>query len=108
MNKSEKRKLYRLSDNVHNSAFMGSRIRALKIREDLEQALLKNPEVEIDFANINIGQSFADELIGVLVLKHGPDILRKLIFKNCSDIVKTTIQFVVTDRYDEFIRKRAH
>lgn len=107
MRKEELRNTYFLSKKSDSNSFIGSRDRAFKMRQDLEKMLEKG-EVEVDFSNVNIGQSFADELIGVLVLQHGPDILTKLIFKNCSDVVRTTIEFVVADRYDEFVRKKSH
>jgi hypothetical protein len=88
--------------------FVGTRLAAHDLRSRLEQLLAANVEVEIDFTGVRVSQSFADELIGLALLRHGPDVLQKVIFKGCSDSVRAVIEFVITDRYDEYIRTRAH
>jgi len=57
---------------------------------------------------VNISQSFADELVGALLLRQTPAVLERLVFKGCSDSVKAVIEFVVADRYDEYVRTRSH
>ena len=79
-----------------------------KLRERLEVALLASREVELIFNGTDPGLSFADELVGVMLLQHGPDILKRLVFKGCSNSVKALIEFVVADRYDEYMATRAH
>ena len=88
--------------------FIGSRLRARSVREQVEVLLGNDGDVVIDFQGVGISQSFADELVGVLLLYKGPDILNRLVFKSCSDSVKAAIEFVVADRYDEFVRTRSH
>lgn len=88
--------------------FLGTRIRASELREKLEVLLANATEVEIDFSGVTVSQFFADELVGVMLLQHGPDILTRLVFKGCSNSVKDLIEFVVADRYDEYMATRAH
>lgn len=95
--------------NVHAGlAFLGSRHVARQLREQVESLLQKAQEVEIDFYGVNISQSFADELVGVLILQHTPDVLKRVIFKGCSESVKAILAFVVADRHDEFVRMQSH
>ena len=48
---------------------------AAPIREELEITLAQvGAEVILDFSGISATQSFVDELVGMLVLRHGPDI----------------------------------
>lgn len=91
-----------------NVPFLGTRIRAREVRDQLEIMLANAHEIEVNFAGVNISQSFADELVGVMLLQHGPDILKRLVFKGCSSSVKGLIEFVVADRYDEYMATRAH
>ena len=88
--------------------FLGTRVRARELRDELEVMLANATEVEINFSGVTISQSFADELVGVMLLQHGPDILKRLVFKGCSNSVKGLIEFVVADRYDEYMATRAH
>lgn len=81
---------------------LGTRPLALPIRDTIEAALAADAleKVEIDFEGTNPTQSFVDELIGVLVLEHGPKILQRLVMKNCTDSVKSILHFVVSARID--------
>ena len=82
----------------------GSRASAFKLRERLEILLESNKnfnEVSVDFGNQNATQSFVDELIGVLILKYSPNIIKKLIFKGCNQNTKSVIQFVIVDRSNQ-------
>ena len=88
--------------------FLGTRVRARELREKLEVLLANAAEVEVNFSGVTVSQSFADELVGVMLLQHGPDILTRLVFKGCSNSVKGLIEFVVADRYDEYMATRAH
>ena len=91
-----------------NLPFMGTRVFARELRSQLEMRLAESAEVEVSFDGVSISQAFADELVGVMLLQHGPDILKRLVFKGCSDSVKGLIEFVVADRYDEYMATRAH
>ncbi len=108
MRKEENRQIYQISKRAQSNQFLGSRDLALQIRNEVESLLAAGHEVEINFSNIAISHSFADELVGVLLLQNGPTVLEKIIFRDCVDSVKAAIQFVVADRYDEFVKTRAH
>jgi hypothetical protein len=53
-------------------------------------------------------QSFIDELLGILILKHGPDITQRLVFKGCADDIKEIISFVVSTRTEDYQKKNQH
>jgi hypothetical protein len=92
----------------HTSGRMlGVRVSALPLREQIEKFIANGQEVTLDFSGVEATQSFVDELIGVLVVTHGPSLLDRVIFKGCSPTVKGIVQFVVSDRTDQFI-KAAH
>lgn len=86
-----------------------SRMVAAPVREEVEINLSQvGAEVVLDFSGISATQSFVDELIGVLVLRHGPDILSRIVFKGCSGDVRAIIEFVVADRCDQYIKSNTH
>lgn len=97
-----------LNQHAHGH-LVGSRMAAAPVREELEITLAQvGAEVILDFSGISTTQSFVDELVGVLVLRHGPDILSRIVFKGCSDDVRAIIEFVVADRCDQYIKQRSH
>lgn len=86
--------------------FLGSRFRARELREELGNLLTHADEVVLDFTGMkSTTQSFIDELVGVLVLQHGPDIVQRLVFKGCADDIKEILNFVVSSRADDFLAK---
>lgn len=87
---------------------VGARATAAPLREQVEEALVQGSEVVFDFAAVEVTQSFIDELVGVLILRHGPEILGRLIFKACSDDVRAIIEFVAADRCDQYIKAHSH
>ena len=87
---------------------VGARFNAAQLREQVEIDLAHGAEVAFDFSGVEATQSFIDELVGVLILRHGPDILSRLIFKSCSDDVQAIIEFVATDRCDQYIKQHSH
>jgi hypothetical protein len=88
---------------------VGSRVSATPVREELEIALAQaDADVVLDFTGVSATQSFIDELVGVLVLRTGPDVLSRIVFKGCSDDVRAIIEFVVTDRCDQYIKAHTH
>ncbi|HJX11328.1 MAG TPA: STAS-like domain-containing protein [Candidatus Binatia bacterium] len=88
---------------------MGSRFRARELREEMEQVLAHADEVVLDFTGMKSAtQSFVDELVGVLILKHGPDIVQRLVFKGCAEDIKEIVGFVVSTRTDDFTKKNQH
>jgi anti-anti-sigma regulatory factor len=93
---------FTLSKRVAPERFLGTRHRALAIRDELESLLAKHGEVVLDFSGVEATQSFLDELLGVLVLERGPDIVEQLVFRGCSEDVKETINFVLGDRIEQY------
>lgn len=87
---------------------VGVRSTAMPLREQVEEVLAQGVEVVLDFSSVDVTQSFVDELLGVLILRHGPDILDRLIFKSCMDDVRAIIEFVAADRCDQYISSHSH
>lgn len=87
---------------------VGARLTAVPLRVQVEETLAQGAEVVFDFSSVEATQSFIDELVGVLVLRHGPDVLDRLIFKSCSDDVRAIIEFVAADRCDQYIKSHSH
>lgn len=81
-----------------SSNFLGTRYKGREIRLDLESLLKTDDQIIIDFKDIEFTQSFIDELLGVLVVTSGSEILDKFIFKGCSDNSKEIIKFVIGER----------
>ncbi|MBK9161632.1 MAG: STAS-like domain-containing protein [Nitrosomonadales bacterium] len=97
-----------LNQHAHGH-MVGSRMAAAPVRDEIEIILAQvGAEVVLDFSGISATQSFVDELVGVLVLRHGPDILSRIVFKGCSDDVRAIIEFVVADRCDQYIKANTH
>jgi hypothetical protein len=86
----------------------GMRTAAVPVRDQAEAALAQGGDVVLDFAGVAVTQSFVDELVGSLILRHGPEILQRIVFKNCSDDTRAIIEFVAIDRCDQYLRSRAH
>jgi len=87
---------------------VGARSTAMPLREQVEEILTQGAEVVFDFTSVGVTQSFIDELVGVLILRHGPDVLGRLTFKSCSDDVRAIIEFVAVDRCDQYIKLHSH
>lgn len=86
----------------------GVRAMAVSTRQRAEEILAGGQEVVFDFAGIEVTQSFVDELVGHLILRDGPDLLDRIIFKNCSSDTRAIIEFVVADRADQYLKAHAH
>lgn len=84
------------------SKTMGIRALAVAIRHEAEKALLEGQEVIFDFSGVSVTQSFVDELIGAVILREGPSVLLKMLFKGCSDDVRAILRFVTSDRTEQF------
>ena len=77
--------------------------------EEVQRLLASADEVVLDFTGMKSAtQSFVDELVGVLVLKHGPDIVQRLVFKGCAEDIKEILGFVVSSRSEDFLKKNQH
>jgi hypothetical protein len=86
---------------------MGTRSLAKPLREKVEKSLDQGLEVALNFSGISATQSFIDELIGGLILRRSPDVLDQLIFKSCSEDVRAIIEFVTTDRCDQYLKQHS-
>jgi hypothetical protein len=91
-----------LSEKAAPERFLGTRLRASALRDELEAMLAANSEVVLDFGGVDTTQSFIDELLGVLVLEQGPDVIGHLVFRSCSKEVKAIINFVLGDRIEQY------
>ena len=81
---------------------------AVAERGRIEGFLAQGFEVVIDFAGAAVTQSFVDELVGRLILEQGPDVLQRLVFKNCTDDTRAILRFVVADRLDQYLKNSTH
>lgn len=100
---------FSLSERSAPERFLGTRLRAHSLRDELEILLATNDEIVLDFSGVEATQSFIDELLGVLVLERGPNVIERLVFRSCSEDVKAFINFVLGDRIEQFgQRDRAH
>ena len=85
-----------------HSKMMGMRASADPIRGHAEELLDAGSEVIFDFTGVAATQSFIDELVGALVIRYGPSILERLVFKGCSSDVRAILRFVTADRAAQF------
>ena len=75
---------------------------AKEIRIKEVMPILDKEEITFDFLNVEAAtQSFVHALISDLIRKKGIDILDKIYFKNCNDIIKKIIGIVVEYMQDE-------
>lgn len=81
---------------------LGTRHSAKKFRTLVSETLDRDGAAVVDFSSVTLTQSFADELLGPLLLAHGPALLKKLSFKSCSEDARAVITFVVGQRLREF------
>ncbi len=96
-----------LSDRA-NANFLGTRFLARPLRQQLETALEEHRNVTIDFSTISVTQSFIDELMGILILKNGPDLISRIAFKKCSTDVKEIIRLVIGKRINDYRKTHQH
>jgi len=90
-----------VAGDLDRGRFFGMRHQALPARDEAERALLSGLGVELDFGGLDVTQGFIDELVGVLILRHGPGLLRRIVFKNCSQDTRAIIEFVAADRCEQ-------
>lgn len=91
-----------------NGHLIGSRHKAIPMRQSAEASIRAGEEVVMDFSKIQATQSFIDELVGGLILRFGPDVLDRLIFKSCSEDVRAILEFVVADRCEQYLTHHSH
>lgn len=82
---------------------IGMRSTAVPIRKSIELALENEQEVIVNFAGIEVTQSFVDELLGALILRAGPKIMQRLVLKGCSEQTRGIVKFVAADRAEQFM-----
>lgn len=90
--------------NTDPSIFMlGTRSAAAPIRARIEAALAgDHADVRIDFSGVDVTQSFVDELLGMLILRHGETVLGRLAFEGCTEDTRAIIRFVARSRARDF------
>ncbi len=93
---------FNLSEKSAPERFLGARLRAAALRDELEPLLAENAEIVLDFGGVEATQSFIDELLGVLVLERGPEVIERLVFHFCSGDMKAVINFVLSDRIEQY------
>jgi len=94
--------------SVARGHLAGTRTSAIAVRQQAEAVLLAGSEVVLNFSGVEVTQSFVDELVGYLILRYGPDILQRMVFKGCSDNVRAIIEFVAADRSDQYVKSHSH
>lgn len=87
---------------------IGARETAVPLRLRVEEALACGADVVFDFSGVEVTQGFVDELIGVQILKHGPNVLAQMVFNSCSEDTRAIIEFVAADRADQYRKARSH
>lgn len=103
----EHRTRFSLKPYAHGR-MLGTRTDAAPVRRKAEEVLQGNGEIVVDFTGIQVTQSFVDELLGVLILRYGCDVLQRIVLKGCSDDVRAIIEFVASDRCDQFLKAQSH
>jgi hypothetical protein len=91
--------------NDSSVTVVGTRYSAIELRNKVEQLLTEGTQVDLDFSNLTVTQSFADALLGPLAMRYGRAILDMLRFGGCSDQVRSVIQLVLSDRLKPETRK---
>ncbi|WP_116808453.1 STAS-like domain-containing protein [Steroidobacter cummioxidans] len=87
---------------------LGTRDVATPLRVQVEAALEHGMgSVCVDFGGLLVSQSFMDEFLGVMILRHGPSILERVVFRNCNDDVKAAVELVASVRGADYGKARA-
>lgn len=82
---------------------LGTRDVATPLRDSVESALdAGSGTICVDFRELLVSHSFMDEFLGVMILRRGPGVLDRLIFRNCNDDVKAIIQLVASIRTRDY------
>jgi hypothetical protein len=86
---------------------LGTREAATPLRMQVEEALGASTEpVAIDFQGLLVTQSFMDEFLGMLILRHGPSILDRISLLNCHEDVQVVARLVAEIRSRDFAAAR--
>lgn len=88
-----------LTIGMHSEAgaFAQDKDKARQMRlERILPALKNGKTVILDFEKVDATtQSFVHALISDVIRQHGPDVLERLLFKNCNEVVRAVIEIVV-------------
>ena len=69
-----------------------TRVDAQQVHDQIAQALKASRRVRLDFADVeSIGATFLDRTLGALVARHGPTVLRSIVFAHCCPSVEASI-----------------
>lgn len=86
-----------------NIFMLGTRDVATPLRDRVEQALDSSTgAVCVDFRELLVTQSFMDEFLGAMILRRGPLVLDRVVFRNCNEDVKAAIQLVAGVRTRDY------
>jgi len=79
-----------------DTTFVGSRFSGEKIRVLIEDVLQKENKIFLDFEDIeNVTQSFADEVIGILIRAYGFDLIKeKIKLINANEKIRLIFNWV--------------
>jgi hypothetical protein len=86
---------------------LGTRYLARRIRQSLSDDVVQSSGVEIDFTGTEVTQSFVDELLGPLLLRHGEKVLETVVFRGCSENARAVIMFVISGRLSDYEKLRS-
>ncbi len=88
----KKIKIFEYAGDFAENKDVAKRIRI----EQILVALEKNEQIELDFYAVSgATQSFVHAMISEIIRQKGPQVLDKIIFKNCNDTIKKVINIVV-------------
>jgi hypothetical protein len=63
-----------------------------EVRDRIVRAVRESVRVELDFTGVDsVGSAFLDATLGMLIARHGGDILRSIVFTHCSARVAGSI-----------------
>lgn len=85
---------------------LGSRATAQPFRERLEAARKSGAHLVLDFGGHEATQGFVDELVGLLVLRHGRAVISQIEFRGCTSTVRGIVRFVLADRAAQWATSR--
>lgn len=94
--------------NVEPAIFMlGTRDVATPLRVQVEDCLRSSHlPVCVDFAGLLVTQSFMDEFLGVLILRHGPAVLEQVVLRNCNEDVRAAASLVASVRSRQYAEEQ--
>ena len=87
---------------------LGTRDIATPLRIKVEIAIEEQRvPICLDFGGLLATQSFVDELLGPLILRHSPAVLEHIVFKNCHEDLRAAIDLVAAVRSNQYLSDHA-